>query len=87
MSVSSALGPYLKALDVQARMQSISAVHIKLHDLYFLNSSCFQAFAAWVMAVAARSPETRYAMSCRPTRPRPLAKAKPGAPFDVSPRM
>ncbi|HZU83757.1 MAG TPA: hypothetical protein VE987_12605 [Polyangiaceae bacterium] len=60
MTVSATLGKYLKELDAQTRHKGVRAVHVKLGDLYFLSSSCFQAIAAWVLSIAGRAPEDRY---------------------------
>jgi hypothetical protein len=60
MTVGSVLGRYLKELDAGARRGGVRNVHVKLADLYFLSSSCFQAIAAWLLSVAARSPQDRY---------------------------
>ncbi len=54
MSASVALKTYLKALDVEARRQNVNFVRADLNELYFVSSSCFQAMATWLVAVAAR---------------------------------
>jgi hypothetical protein len=60
MTVSATLGKYMKELDALCRRTGVTVVHVKLVDLYFLSSSCFQAIAAWVLSIAARPPESRY---------------------------
>jgi hypothetical protein len=60
MTVSASLGRYLKEVDARARRDGIRVVHVKLADLYFVSSSCFQAIAAWLLAVASRSAQDRY---------------------------
>jgi hypothetical protein len=60
MTVSATLGKYLRELDQQSRSANVTLVEVKLVDLYFLSSSCFQAIAAWVLSIASRPPENRY---------------------------
>jgi hypothetical protein len=60
MTVSSSLGRYLKEVDAKARLDGVGIVHVRLGDLYFVSSSCFQAIAAWLLAVAARNAPERY---------------------------
>jgi hypothetical protein len=60
MTVSAALGKYLKEVDVRCQREHVKVLEVKLVDLYFLSSSCFQAVAAWVLSIAARPLQTRY---------------------------
>jgi hypothetical protein len=60
MTVSSSLGRYLKEVDAKARRDGVGTVHVRLGDLYFVSSSCFQAIAAWLLSVAARDAPDRY---------------------------
>jgi hypothetical protein len=60
MTVSPMFGKYLQELDAQARQASVRLVEVRLTDLYFLSSSCFQALASWILAIASRSPDQRY---------------------------
>jgi hypothetical protein len=60
MTVSSSLGRYLKEVDTKARRDGVRIVHVRLSDLYFVSSSCFQAIAAWLLSVAARNAADRY---------------------------
>jgi hypothetical protein len=60
MTVSAMLGSYLKELDERSQKMGVPLVRVKLLDLYFLNSSCFQAIAGWLLAIAARPPDGRY---------------------------
>jgi hypothetical protein len=60
MTVSSSLGRYLKEVDTKAQRDHVRIVHVRLGDLYFVSSSCFQAIAAWLLSVGARNPADRY---------------------------
>ena len=60
MTVSGPLGRYLKEVDARCQRDGVKRLDVKLVDLYFLSSSCFQAIAAWVLSIAARPPESRY---------------------------
>ena len=42
------IGPYLKALHAEARAQGVREVVVDMHQLYFMNSSCFKAFVSWI---------------------------------------
>jgi hypothetical protein len=60
MRVKGAFGQYLKDLDIQIRASGVPSVNVKMVDLYFVSSSCFQAIAAWVLLVASRPVDARY---------------------------
>lgn len=60
MRIKGALGQYLKDLDAQIRATGVRAVNVKMVDLYFVSSSCFQAIAAWLLMIAARPTDARY---------------------------
>lgn len=62
MRIKGAFGQYLKDLDVHIRSAGARSVKVKMADLYFLSSSCFQAIAAWVLLVASRPADSRYAV-------------------------
>jgi len=60
MRVKGAFGQYLKDLDVQIRAIGVRSVNVKMVDLYFVSSSCFQAIASWLLLVASRPVDARY---------------------------
>lgn len=62
MTASQALKSYLKEVDGEARRLGVDVVHVRLGELYFLSSSCFQALATWLSSVAARR-DGRYRVS------------------------
>lgn len=63
MTVSGALKSYLRDLDVVAQSRGTRSVQVKLAELYFFSSSCFQALASWLSMVAAREGKTRYVVT------------------------
>jgi len=60
MTVSPTLGRYLKEVDALCLREHVKVLEVKLADLYFLSSSCFQALASWVLAIAGRPADARY---------------------------
>jgi hypothetical protein len=60
MRVKGPFGQYLRDLDGQIRASGVRAVNVKMVDLYFVSSSCFQAIAAWVILIASRPVDARY---------------------------
>jgi hypothetical protein len=60
MTVSPTLGRYLKEVDALCQRERVKTLDVRLIDLYFLSSSCFQALASWVLSIASRPAETRY---------------------------
>jgi hypothetical protein len=60
MRIKVAFGQYLKDLDVQIRANGVRLVNVKMLDLYFVSSSCFQAIAAWLLLVSSRPVDARY---------------------------
>jgi hypothetical protein len=60
MTVSSVLKTFLRALDTHAKIRGVRSVHVQLEELYFMNSSCLQAIAAWLVFIASRETEAQY---------------------------
>jgi hypothetical protein len=60
MRASAALKTYLKEVDAEARRRGVGSVRVNLRELYFFNSSCFQALAGWLASVGARESGDRY---------------------------
>lgn len=60
MRVKEAFAHYLKELDVHLVASGIRSVNVKMTDLYFVSSSCFQTIAAWLLRVGSRPVDARY---------------------------
>lgn len=54
------LGSYFNRLHVEAMQANVNEVFVDVHELYFINSSCFKAFVTWVATVSAVEPSARY---------------------------
>jgi hypothetical protein len=58
MSASSTLSVYLKAVHAEAVKQRVREVTFDLHELYFMNSSCFKSFITWIEAASSARDST-----------------------------
>lgn len=52
MEAAPTMGPYLRLIHAEAQAQSVREVVVDMHELYFMNSSCFKAFVAWIDQVS-----------------------------------
>jgi len=52
MTAVEALGRYLKEVHTEALSLNVEEVRFDLHDLTFMNSSCFKAFVTWIDVVS-----------------------------------
>ncbi len=48
MDAAPTVGSYLKLLHAEAQAQGVREVVVDMHELYFMNSSCFKAFVSWI---------------------------------------
>lgn len=56
---------YLASLHAEAQRLKASGVLVDLHDLEFMNSSCFKSFVNWINRIRALETESRYRIQFR----------------------
>jgi hypothetical protein len=54
------LGDYFRQVHLAAQAAAVDEVVVDIHDLYFINSSCFKAFVTWIDLLNREALQRRY---------------------------